>query len=578
MPRIGIQRAPSLDHFQYASWRQYSKYNEVRSMALGQANATPHQLSCGKTSTESPQSPVFGDCSASSTLVAIPRSNTLPYVLVSHERVHVALSIGTPVTSPYRAVEIWSDGNTCNTTAQPVTANLLASDEEHDHDRTNEIRSSKGVFECNDADMTDACGGHQDDAVPCAHHSQTCLFSCTGFLRPLPLADSFAVPDKFDQETPPGISSSLPLFSDLYRQKSIHPACRPLPQLRTPPYGIQTSHVRDSPRYFPLDIQGALGNGDTAFHMKNKNLPPIQTVVDGIETPGQQANVNDITEDLWNDQPCFKYLSYPSPLSSMDSATYQTPPTDRLASHQTDRLDCDFQVPQTTGPQDADWTPVDVMQKQWTLHDHSRLAARSWDKRNTPSLFTSSDIERASSIESQFDHEGAYEAESETTIFLGDFCATSPGSSSLVLTNARLLYSATSTTSTGAFACTPTESGTAGVSLSSSKSVLRRSTSGGAMQKPLPGARLVYMRPASSAPVSSDDSDSSGSDYEASVMCKRPDGKPNRPETGNTLAKFTTTKVRKQGNLKNEKSTGVENKKKRRRAIIVRWHFIDDMT
>ncbi|KAJ9118221.1 hypothetical protein QFC22_004128 [Naganishia vaughanmartiniae] len=551
---------------------------------------TQKQTPCA--SRKSPQSPVFSDCPVSPTLImAVPTPNTLPYAIVSHERIHSAHPYSAlPATSPSVVVENRYEASTYDKTAQPAAENFWASGKEHDHKRNDrdighllqKRQSFEGADNCQNVEMADTCGRHQHGTSCCLRHSETCLFSSPGFFRPLPSPDRFTAPVEMQQGTPPSMFASLPLFNDLYRPNSTHPSSRPLPQLRTPSYGIQTSHVRDLPRYTPLGTRDAIGNEDTTFRMKIKNLPPIQTVLDGIAKPAHQTDVSDSKDDYWNDQPCFKYLSYPSTPSSLDAAIYKTPPTDSLAPYLTSRKN-DFyggatlQVPRRDGrtkayvqavqidspPQHANGTPVDTAQKQWTVQDHARLTARVWNKRNTPSSFTSSDIERASSVESQFDQENQYEPESETTIFLGDFCATSPRSSSLISTDARLSYS---TTSADLSVYTQAEHHGSSIMLSSPESTVRHSTSGEAMQEPFPGSRRVHMRPPSAAPMSSGDSNSSGSDYEVSVMRKKPGRRPNTAEA-KTRAKPPSMKIRKQENAKNKKAPEVaRNKKHSRRS------------
>jgi hypothetical protein len=434
-------------------------------------------------------------------------------------------------------------------------------------------RPAADFIECDNSEMSDACGRHTDTRSY-DHHSKSCLFSCPGFLRPLPSPISFEGPTEVDHETPSrriAASASLPLTSHICRSKSVHPSSRPLPQLRTPPYGIQTSHVRDLPRYSPLDTPGAIGKGDTFYRMTNKALPPIQTVLDCIESGSHQSDVDDSKDDPWNDQHCFTYLSYPSPSSSLNAAKFATPPIDSFVPNVHDdefyrtapeiqqwdeRTQPHAQAEQTSATQQkyTDGPPVvdaTSIPKSWALHDHPRLVNQVWHKRSTPSSYTSSDIERASSVESQFGLEGQYEVEPETTIFLGDFCATSPRSSSLVSADARSSLPVYS----------PSEYGVSSTSFSSAISFRPCSTLGQTTQEEqLPKARrrLVLKRPASVAASSSSESDSSGSDYEASVM-----------RSTNTLANATMTKIRKQGasQKRNKAPKGAHKKKHSRRSV-----------
>ncbi|KAJ9111637.1 hypothetical protein QFC19_000993 [Naganishia cerealis] len=509
-------------------------------------------------------------------------------------------------------------GNAFDKTGEAGVANLFRQDEGYDQDHLVEIDAIENAKTTHRKDFNDlspqsgvpeevfACNAHMTAAAGGGHscrsgapHSQTCLFSSSGPFRPLPSPESVEVSAVIDQEAPTKIVAGLPFRSSLqslYLPNSTQLSSRPLPQLRTPSYGVRTSHVRHLPRVSALDTQYASQIGGTAIRMTNKALPPIQTILDRIPSPNYRLNAVDRGDYNWNDQPCFKYLSYPSPSSSTDAVVYETSPVDSFAlfagqrCHEfagmdsgRERRDGQSQVFTQTEhttiiePQYKNGKPIDATRKHSTLYDDHRQAARFWEQKSTSSSFTSSDIERASSIESYFE-QGQDEGGPEMTIFLGERCAASPGSTSLVSTDARMVYSATTATCARLSAPTTIESGLKSGYLSPSDSVFQRSPSAKAMRDLLPSATSAFMRPATSAaPTSSYGSDGSGSDYEASIIKnKKANVTPIRPKIDKAVGKSAAvSKILRQDRLHNEKPT---ERIDRFTATSVRWHSIDDTT
>jgi hypothetical protein len=420
---------------------------------------------------------------------------------------------------------------------------------------------------------------------PTSNHSPTCLLRSTFTTRHLPSAKSL---EDFQRAQNGFAHTTFALGSNSLPHPDFRPLVqappRPLPQVGSSLYGIQTSSVRDMP--WSTAEEGP--SAPTLPYVKRMNvqsLPHIQTA------PGMQAPINtgqNVAYDptvLPNSYSPLRYTSYPSPSSSLDAVRYASSPLETLASQsgtrpfvdpachiagdgQHDRL--------VAAPMHVSSPPSydqrDVSYQRYighppnNTHPWSRSLNTTLGPSRAPSSF-SSDIEMASSINSwgeEDEHEG--DTEQEITLNLGDNCARHPTAYPDVPDDAQLDLSASFSTSAPLSAFASVRIGTPNLPYPSADCALSRSPIH-VSQLPMPTTVLLSAGSSpASTPFASDDI-SSGSDYEATIKHKRPESKQKGIKSAKKKAKSTASQDRQRETQKEPTHIEEAPIKRRRRTI-----------
>lgn len=426
--------------------------------------------------------------------------------------------------------------------------------------------------------------GDESRVLPCcptSTHSSACLPRSTFTPRHLPSAESLnAHQNPQGGFAPPAwipISYSLPR-SEL--QPLIQAPARPLPQVGTPLYGIQTSNVRALPMSTTDDTQSP-PSLPYVKRMDHQSLPPLQTApVMQSHIGGAQFNPN-CGVPLPNSYSPLQYLSYPypSPSSSLNAVRFASSPLDSLASQSITRSSI-HQVSRSTGSEQQDQTNTAVLQtSSLPLSDQRDItyqryigypasSTHPWSRsmnnpgtQRAPSSF-SSDIEMASSINSYGEEEELEgDTEQEVTVNLGEGRAKVPAQYPDVPDNAQFDYSASIPTSAPLSAFASVRIGTPSLSFSSTHSAFSRSP---VHESQIPVSTTVLLS-AGSSPRSSpfaSDSISSGSDYEATVKGKRPEAKQKGSKNAKKKAKVTATQDRQLEAQKEDEEVPIKRRKR----------------